>query len=195
MPTTDPTYTDLDLLRQTARGDDLAARLLWQRHAPWIRAYAASIAPDSADDLLQRAFCTILDTPAREIDRISDARAWICRCVRNDALNLLRARRREADRRHRLAPANTPTPIQDSGLLASALSALPRRLREVLLLRHKAGLTFDQMALALNTPRSTLASRHDAAIARLRVWLAANESSANAPDAQTPTLSREVHHA
>lgn len=186
MATIDPHLTDLDLLRETARGNDHAARLLWQRHAPWIRAYAASIAPDAADDLLQRAFCTILDTPARDIHKVTDARAWLCRCVRNDALNLLRSRRRETSRRLQLRPALATTSDHDAGLLSTALASLPRRLREVLLLRHKAGLTFDQMSLALGVPRSTLASRHDVAIAQLRRLLAEHHA---------PSTAREVHHA
>ncbi|MCH8271418.1 MAG: hypothetical protein IH985_09460, partial [Planctomycetes bacterium] len=51
--------------------------------------------------------------------------------------------------------------------------------REVVLLRHAAGLTFDQIALALDLNRHTAASRYRAAIARLRRELADDNPAAH----------------
>ena len=48
---------------------------------------------------------------------------------------------------------------------------MPRRYREVIVLKHIVGMTFDQLALALSANRSTVASRYRNAVARLRQQL------------------------
>jgi len=122
----------------------------------------------SADDVVQAAFCRVLETDRRRLREVREVRAWLCQSTRRLALNELRAHKRERARRVRIAqalPAVTGTIDHDVG---AALANLPRRLREVVVLKHACGLTFDQIALALDLPRTTAASRYQAALARLR---------------------------
>src|SRR5262249_48029908 len=51
--------------------------------------------------------------------------------------------------------------------VALAVSELPAPLREVIALRHDAGMNFEEMARRLNVPASTLKSRFAAALRRL----------------------------
>ena len=55
--------------------------------------------------------------------------------------------------------------------VALGLADLPPPLREVLVLRHYEGMAFEQMALLLGTPASTLKSRFAVALNRMRVHL------------------------
>ena len=56
--------------------------------------------------------------------------------------------------------------------VAGAVAELPAPLREVLALRHDAGLNFEAMSRLTGTPASTLKSRFAAALTRLRERLA-----------------------
>lgn len=183
--------TDLELLLDTRRGHSEAARALWQRHAPALLVYAASLlrraAADAAEDAVQKAFLRILDLPEPALASIIDVPAWLVALVRNFALDHLRQTRREQLRRSRHSPPDQARPHDPA--LAAAIERLPARLREVIVLRHIAGLTFDQLSLALGAPRSTISSRYTAAVERLEIIL--SPASIN-PRRQPPS---EVHHA
>lgn len=183
-----PDPDDLQLLLDTHRGREAAARLLWTRHAPRLHAHARSIlrSPAAAEDVVQTVMCRILSLPRERLAAITDATAFLVSATRREALNYLRAARRESARRHhpRPSPADPAGPLPD---LHTALDALPRRQREVLVLKHAGGLTFDQIALALATNRNTVAGRYRAALESLKKVLAAWEpSAAPAPSHSAP---------
>ena len=153
---------DRTLLLRTRRGDEASARELWARLAPRLLAYARGLVGQTGDDAVQEAFCTILRRPVRELRRVEDPPAWIARLVRNAALNAARTDARERARRARHAPVQpAPTLVDDD--TRRAMDELHADARELLLLKHAAGLTFDQMALALGLNRSTAADRYRAA--------------------------------
>ena len=165
-----------NLLLSASRGDEAAARALWAQEAPRLLAYARSIVRDHslADDVVQESLCRVLRQEARTLRAVGDVRAWLASIVRREAINHLRAlsrqRRRElahADRAIRTSPRESlfSTDVQ------RAIDRLSRRDREVLILRHVCGLTFDQLAPATGLSRSAAASRYTAAIARLRTLL------------------------
>lgn len=170
---------DRNLLQRTRRGEDQAARELWSRFAPRMHAYARTIlgtrVSDAADDVVQGVFVSILAMPRRRIGEVDDVASWMLRLTRNAALNHLRSVRRE---RARTAAAGElrngrsfePKEAAVDGVMM-ALESLPRRHREPLVLRHIAGLTFDQLALAMSLNRSTAASRYRTALALLRQTL------------------------
>jgi DNA-directed RNA polymerase specialized sigma24 family protein len=56
--------------------------------------------------------------------------------------------------------------------VAAVVAGLPPQLREVLALRHDAGMNFEAMARLLQTPASTLKSRFAVALDRVRARLA-----------------------
>lgn len=168
---------DRQLLLATHAGDEPAARALWARHAPHLIAYAATILPAglSGEDIVQTAMCSVLSQNRRTLARVENVAAWLAHLVRNTALNSIRSARRGRARvkaaGELTAPIGRSPPAasteSEDGLKA-AVDALPRRLREAVALRHVAGLTFDQMALALDANRNTVAARYRAALATLR---------------------------
>lgn len=166
---------DRAILLRTHRGHEPSARLLWERHAPAMLALAGAIVRDrtsiSPDDIVQSVFCRVLEVDRGSLRGVRDVRAWLCQVTRRLALNEIRAQRRERGRRRHVMRAAQSTTDVASGDVAGAVMALPRRMREVVVLKHAGGLTFDQIALALDMPRSTAASRYRGAIDRLREQL------------------------
>lgn len=167
--------TDAQLLVAMHKGDEPSARELWSRHAAALTAYARAVLRESgqAEDAVQAVFCRVLELDRGALAGVTDGRAWLMSLVRREALNQLRAQRREQDRRRRASreEAQAPPPAGPDEALERAVEALPRRLREVVVLRHRAGLTFDQAAQALGMNRSTIAGRYRQAMAELRSML------------------------
>lgn len=168
-------HSDLDLLLATHRGDEASARLLWARHGARLLAHARAILrqPGAAEDAVQGVLCRMLELPRSRLAAVGDVPAFLAAATRREAINQLRASRRESARRAAARPARDPGPAlaPASRDLWAALDALPRRLREVVVLKHVGGLTFDQIALALEANRSTVAGRYRAALAALRSLL------------------------
>jgi RNA polymerase sigma-70 factor (ECF subfamily) len=170
---------DRQLLIATHRGHQASARLLWARHAPRMTAHARAILRDAAgaEDAVQSVMCRLLELPGARVREVRDVPAFLALAVRREALNQIRAARRAGAREARRA-----VPVGEGGdalRVRAALEMLPRRMREVVVLKHVAGLTFDQMALALCTNRSTVASRYRAALAALRDLIAPREGVAH----------------
>ncbi|MBX3409376.1 MAG: hypothetical protein KF859_05770 [Phycisphaeraceae bacterium] len=168
-------HTDDDkaLLLAMHHGHEAAARVLWERLAPGMKAYAGSLlraGAASADDIVQNAVLKVLSLPSRRVREVRDVRAFLLAVTRREAAAALRSARRESARlaaAARIAPAGAAGE-PSGGRVWLALGALPRRLREPVVLRHVVGLTFDQMALATGINRSTLAGRYQSALGRLR---------------------------
>lgn len=178
---------DVQLLLLTHKGNEPAARKLWARFAPRLLAYANSISGAGGEDIVQNVFVSILSQPRSVIRGVEDPAAWLLILTRRTALNFLRSVRREKSRRRERAAqaeqaARRAAPVfVDAEALNSAVASLPRRLREVVVLRHIAGLTFDQTAGALGANRNTTAARYREAIRRLREVLGA-EATLDSPE-------------
>ena len=171
--------TDLELLQRTCRGEDAPARELWSRFGPRLTAFAASLlrrdgGREAADDVVQAVFYRVIRTDRHTIAAVQDVAAWLARAIRNEALNHIRGR---GVARHSAAgisllprsggpPSGPHSPEAPAGFddLHEALDSIPESLREVVLLKHVAGLTFDQIAISLDENRNTVASRYTKAM-------------------------------
>ncbi len=166
---------DRELLLRTHRGCERSALALWSSHAPKLLVFAAAIVgKGDAEDVVQAVFCGLLDLPRSRITEIRDVPAFLAASTRRAALNSLRLARREQARREATARTRGLTGPAPEGI-GEALDRLPRRQREVVVLKHVSGLTFDQMGTALGVPRDTAASRYRAAMAVLRRLLGVEE--------------------
>lgn len=162
--------SDRQLLIATHKGSGPAAEALWARFSPRLLAYAGAILHDrdAAADIVQTVFVQLLAQPRAAIWGVADVPAWLVRLTRNAAISHLRARGRREARAGGPPEASAPPISFDAQLVRDALDAIPRRDREIIVLKHIAGLTFDQIALALCMNRNTAASRYRAGIERLR---------------------------
>jgi RNA polymerase sigma-70 factor (ECF subfamily) len=166
---------DPDLIQSWRRGDPAAFEALVRRWQGPVARFLSRLVGrhDLVADLCQEVFLRLY--LARERYRESGAfSTWLYQIALNVARDAARKDRRAA--RHLPEP---PTEVQDlaaaryerrelAEAVARALAELPPPLREVLVLRHYEGLTFDRIARVLGAPASTLKSRFAAALERLR---------------------------
>jgi len=150
---------------------------LYDGHAQPLYAFLLNFTRDEADtrDLLQEIFVKL----AREPDRLAgvrDERAFLIRLAHNAAIDLIRRRgARERTRENFAAEAVSPfaaTADPDEKFfrheLANALAELPAEQRAVVHLKLWEGLTFEEIAAALDLSPNTAASRYRYGLDKLR---------------------------
>jgi RNA polymerase sigma-70 factor (ECF subfamily) len=161
----------------TSAADDWAAWL--DEHGAALVLFARQWAPTAGDaeDVVQEAFVRFW----RARERAADPAAYLFACVRRTALDWLRTRRRRTIREERAArPESTgdhlfvtaPERAERRAAVEAALTRVPDEQRAVLVLKVWGGLTFPQIAEALDIPANTAASRYRYALGRLRELLA-----------------------
>jgi len=129
---------------------------------------------------VQAAFCKLMTRPKSEIRAVDHPHAWLATIVRNECLMKLRGDRRAADRARTRAEATLPPSDPDADrfdlvAIQAAVHALPDHLREIVVLKHASGLTFDQIAEVTQQNRNTAASRYRDALQKLKAILAGRE--------------------
>ena len=150
---------------------------LYDEHAGSLYAFLLNLTRDEADtrDLLQDLFIKL----AREPDLLAgvrDERAFLIRLVHNAAIDLIRRRgTRERTRENfaaetlsPFAPASDPDAETFRADLSRALAELPPEQRAVVHLKLWEGLTFEQIAAALEIPLNTAVSRYRYGLDKLR---------------------------
>jgi RNA polymerase sigma-70 factor (ECF subfamily) len=128
-----------------------------------------------AEDVVQEAFIRFW----RSRERVEQPAAFLYACVKRAALNWQRGQRRQQRREEAVArPEVEPLfacPVEQNErrlAIEGALRSLPPEQAEVLVMRIWGGLSFPQIAAALEAPVNTVASRYRYALARLREQLA-----------------------
>jgi len=141
-----------------------------RRHGPAALLFARQIAPSSpaAEDAVQEGFLRFW----RVREKSRDAVALLYTCIRTAALDQRRTERR---RRVRETTATQTRPLwfmEDGGTenresVQHSLAQLPEDQRAVVVLKVWSGLTFEQIAAALNEPMGTVASRYRSALEKM----------------------------
>lgn len=152
---------------------------LYDAHASALFSFLLNFTRDQEDtrELLQEIFLKI----ARQPDLLTaarDERAFLIRLAHNAAIDLMR-RRGTRQQYHQLAqqevsafaPTADPDEAAFQDALSDALGALPAEQRAVVHLKLWAGLTFEQIASALDISPNTAASRYRYGLDKLRELL------------------------
>jgi RNA polymerase sigma-70 factor (ECF subfamily) len=150
---------------------------LYDEHAQALFAFLLNFTRDENDtrDLLQDIFIKLARQP--ELLRTArDERAFLIRLAHNAAIDQIRRRgtREKQHERSALEPlavfATTSNPDEASfrTALDAALAELPAEQRAVVHFKLWEGLTFDQIAEALDIPQNTAASRYRYGLDKLR---------------------------
>ena len=174
--------SDSDLLAQIGRGDQAAFRTLLDRHARYLFGVAHAMSGSTADaeDLVQETLMGAV-TSAGKFRGESSVRTWLVRIL----INRVRMWRRSGKRHEgtvRLDDAHASgspgEPASAGGPVASAVDAkldltqmlaqLSPEHRQVIILRELQGMTYEEMAQALEVPRGTVESRLHRAREELR---------------------------
>ena len=150
---------------------------LYDEHAQPLFAFLLNLTRDEADtrDLLQEIFIKL----ARDEELLSgvrEERAFLIRLAHNAAIDLMRRRgTRERTKENfaaeiisPFAPASDPDEDIFRQQLSAALAELPEEQRAVAHLKLWSGLTFEEIAAALEIPPNTAASRYRYALDKMR---------------------------
>lgn len=159
---------------------DIDLERLYQEHAQALFAFLLNFTRDQDDtrDVLQEVFIKLARQP-EALSAARDERAFLIRLAHNAAIDLMR--RRGARREHHeefgaeqitlFAAAADPDEAAFRAELSAALSQLPPEQRAVVHLKLWEGLTFEQVAAALDIPPNTAASRYRYGLDKLRALL------------------------
>jgi RNA polymerase sigma-70 factor, ECF subfamily len=181
---------DRELVRRARQGDRDAFGELALRHRGRIHAALSRFTRDAAEaeNLCQDAFLKAY-LSLEQFEERSSFSTWLYRIAINLALN-------HAEKHKRLVPWDDGThtdllrtaPLQDEldelgerERLREAVDALPPRQKATLLLRDYEGLSFAEVAEALECPLGTAKANHFHAVRNLRKRLGAGGPSASPP--------------
>ena len=156
-------------------GIDIAR--LYDEYAQPLYAFLLNFTRNEPDtrDLLQEIFVKIAREPERLVG-VREERAFLIRLAHNAAIDLIRRRgTRERTKENfaaemisPFAPADDPDEKVYREELAAALGELPAEQRAVVYLKLWEGLTFEEIAAALEIPPNTAASRYRYGLDKLR---------------------------
>jgi RNA polymerase sigma-70 factor (ECF subfamily) len=155
----------------------LDLRRLYDEHAQPLYAFLLNLTRDEPDtrDLLQDIFVKLARDPEL-LAGVRDERAFLVRLAHNAAIDLIRRRGTRDKTRDQFAAesispfvlASDPDEQAFRAALAEALAELPEDQRAVVHLKLWDGLTFEQIAGALEIPLNTAASRYRYGLDKLR---------------------------
>src|SRR5215210_297937 len=145
-------------------GDMSALHFLYVRYADSVRSYVGSIVRDTheAEDITQTLFLNLLKKIHRYERREVPFSAWILRVARNAALDHLRSRRAVPVGDVRMSEiGHGESNFERNDSLKTAFAKLPRDQREVLVLRHIAGLSPMEIASRIHKTESSVHGLHN----------------------------------
>jgi RNA polymerase sigma-70 factor, ECF subfamily len=155
-------------------GDMSALHFLYVRFADDVCAYVRSIVrdPHTAEDITQTVFTKLMKAIHKYERRDVPFAAWIIRVARNVALDHIRASRQIPLAEVRTSDeGNEQVGFERALSLREALARLPADQREVLVLRHVAGLSPGEIAHRLGKTEASIHGLHHRGRGALRAAL------------------------
>lgn len=144
-------------------GDSEGLHFLYARYADHVLRYVASFVRDhhEAEDITQNVFAKLMTAIGKYEQREVPFEAWILRVARNAALDHLRAKRAIPTEEVRATDTGrAQIGLDRAQALREALELLPDDQREVLILRHIAGLSPVEIAGVLDKTESSIHGLH-----------------------------------
>ncbi len=124
---------------------------------------SASMAVDAVDEAVYKGLRSI-----RKLREEQYLETWLTRILLNVCKDELRRRKKQVD--WETLP-ETAVEEFDALPLKEAILRLPEELKAVIILRYFTGLTLEETAASLNTPRGTVSTRQRRALELLRMEL------------------------
>lgn len=145
------------------QGDTSALHYLYVRYADDVCRFVNSIVHDyhAAEDITQDVFAKLIKRINRYEERQVPFAAWILRVARNAAFDYLRARRQIPVEEVRAVDEHSDQEsFEHAQSLKEALAELPETQRQVLMLRHVAGLSPLEIAGLLGKTEPSIHGLH-----------------------------------
>ena len=162
------------------QGDMSALQFLYVRFADDVCGYVGSIVQDSyaAEDITQNVFAKLLTAIQKYEPRDVPFAAWILRVARNAALDHVRARRQIPFEQVRTDDGGEEeVGFERAQCLRAALMNLSPEQREVLVLRHLAGLSPREIAKRMGKTEGSIHGLHHRGRAALQILLREMDSA------------------
>ncbi|HVT89085.1 MAG TPA: RNA polymerase sigma factor [Tepidisphaeraceae bacterium] len=169
----DPSFvSDLDLLRAAKGGNDAAFHTLVDRHAKALFRIALSLCGNrtDAEDIVQETFLGAYRGMKNFAER-SSVKTWLMQILTRQSHKAWHKSKNQRDSlpiNEQTADDRSASRVEDRMDVMQMLQSLPQPHREVIVLRHLQGLSYDEMARVLNLPQGTVESRLTRARAELR---------------------------
>ncbi|MBX3364531.1 MAG: sigma-70 family RNA polymerase sigma factor [Phycisphaeraceae bacterium] len=151
----------------------------FDRHRPALASYANALAPTPTDaaDLIQNVLLAMLRAERFPENPL----AYVLGAMRHRAIDDARRAGRAAAAMHRFNPSRAlgaarPEDAEATARLCRALDGIPPDHAEVVILRLRSGLTFDEIAVVVERPTGTVSSQYSRGIKALRETLQEVES-------------------
>ncbi len=191
--------TDADLpalLASARRGEGDAWATLVSLYARRVYAFARSkrLSPDESEEIAQSVFATVsIKVQRGEYDERGSFESWLFQIAANRVRDRLRKAKRGAKAMDALRdaadapgrsnrPEREPTDDAELRAMRDAIATLPDADREVLELRHHAGMSFKHIAAMLDQPLGTVLARHHRALRKLRDWIESQRNPSHEND-------------
>ena len=170
---------DADLARAIADGEEQALNTAYRSHGGAVYGLARRLLRNEslAEDVTQEVFVRLWTRAQRFDAARGNLRSFLLRDAHGRAVDLLRseeARRAREERDGVRSSAAAPGPEQEvwsavqSETVQAALSALPERERDAVVLAYYSGLSYKQVAEQLGEPEGTVKSRIRSGLKRLQ---------------------------
>lgn len=169
-------------VRRAQQGDRQALGFLYARYADNVCGYVRSIVHDQheAEDITQHVFAKLIQVIGKYEERDVPFFAWILRVARNVAVDHIRRQRAIPVEEVRTVYESTGTPSTVGAYqhdervndLREALATLPVDQREVLVLRHFAGLSPTEIAARTGRTEGSVHGLHHRGRRALQAGLA-----------------------
>jgi len=154
---------------------------LWQQayhkyHRFWVTLARSGRFPESeAEEMLHAVLISIMDDPDRHFESLEHVRNYVARAILNRIIEWRKSDARytewddESERGSIGAEEISAEEKKELRLaLRNGMRRLPAPLYRIVKLRFFSGFTFQEMSEYLNLPISTIKSREDAALKRIR---------------------------
>lgn len=155
---------ELERVIESAKtGDQEAIRYLYLRFADNVFGYARSILRDEheAEDVTQLVFARLLTALGSYEQRAAPFSSWLLRITHNVSIDHIRRRRTiQCDEARVLDEGREEVSADLSLSLREALKELPEEQREVVVLRHIAGMSPSEIALHLGKSEDSIHGLH-----------------------------------
>jgi RNA polymerase sigma-70 factor, ECF subfamily len=140
------------MIQSAGRGDCDALGDLYLRYAPPVHRHVLRIVGDEHDaqDVTQLVFVKLMGNVSRYEERRGDFSVWILRIARNLAIDEIRRRRPVPAGDRGEPPASDDATMELGRALRDALADLSDEQREVVVLRHLAGMGAREIAARLS---------------------------------------------
>lgn len=142
----------------------------FDRHRAALAAYAHALCgcPQDAADLVQDVLVSML----RRRRSVRNSLAYVLGAMRHRSIDLARRASRARGALQHFKPSCALAPGDDDALaVVRALDSLPPDQAEVVVLRLRSGLAFEEIASVVGRPLGTVTSQYSRAIAALRALL------------------------